>query len=305
VYNDAKRKNVTEKINMRKISILMVIVFMIITLSGCNAIGVFIPNTENSLVGSEEETPGDKGTAENLDESEIHTEEMTGETKESIVGESLATPDSELSTQAPLPIEEVINYFCEVVLQTEYSDGVGDATLVQKWTDRICYRIYGEATEQDKCVLTGFFQQLNEIEGFPGIVPAGENDLTDLALYFYDYNKFNQSFGEFLNYEVADGAVQYWYYTDTNVIYDARIGYRTDIDQYTRNSVLQEEIFNGLGITDSALRHDSIAYQGFSQPQELSEVDWLIIKLLYHPKMKPGMNREECVNVIREIYPLE
>ena len=265
---------------MRKTGIWIVIIIMLIALCGCDIIENSGTNTESPYATSESETT--------LREETITT-----------------APETEIPTQAPLPIEDVINYFCEVVLKTEYSDEVGDATLVQKWTDEIHYRIYGEATQEDKRVLNGFFQQLNEIEGFPGIVPAGENDLTDLALYFYDYAIFNQSFGEFLNYEAADGAVQYWYYTDTNVIYDARIGYRTDIDQYTRNSVLLEEIFNGLGITDTALREDSIAYQGFGQPQELSEIDWLILKLLYHPKMKAGMNREACVNVIREIYPLE
>ena len=273
---------------MRKISVLTVVVFLLAALCGCDVIGNFGPNTENPFVTSESEISSDEETTESSDESEQYAEEMTGETEQ--------------TEETSLSIDEVINYFCEVVLQTEYSDGVGDATLVQKWTKKICYRIYGEATEQDRRVLTGFFEQLNEIEGFPGIVPAGENDLTDLSLYFYDHEAFNRSFGEFLNYEAADGAVQYWYFTDTNVIYDARIGYRTDIDQYTRNSVLLEEVFNGLGITDTVLREDSIAYQGFSQPQELSEIDWLMIKLLYHPKIKAGMNREECVKVIREIY---
>ena len=276
---------------MRKISVLTVVVFLLAALYGCNVIENFKSNTENPFVTSESEITSDEETTESSDESERYAEEMTGETEQ--------------TEETSLPIDEVINYFCEVVLKTEYSDGVGDATLVQKWTDRICYRIYGEATEQDKLILTEFFQQLNEIEGFPGIVPARENDLTDMALYFYDYESFNRSFGEFLNYEMADGAVQYWYYTDTNVIYDARIGYRTDVDQYTRNSVLLEEVFNGLGITDTVLREDSIAYQGFSQPQELSEIDWLMIKLLYHPKMKAGMNREECARLIREIYPFK
>ena len=291
---------------MRKISVLTAVVFLLAALCGCDVIGNFGPNTETPLATSESETAARKETTGESGESETYTQDMTTETEETFGEETTAaSPEAEASTQAPLPIDEVINYFCEVVLQTEYSDGVGDATLVQKWTDRICYRIYGEATEQDKRILTEFFQQLNEIEGFPGIVPAGENDLTDLALYFCDYENFNRNFGEFLNYEMADGAVQYWYYTDTNVIYDARIGYRTDIDQYTRNSVLLEEVFNGLGITDTVLREDSIAYQGFSQPQELSEIDWLIIKLLYHPKIEAGMNREECVKVIREIYPFK
>ena len=101
---------------------------------------------------------------------------------------------------------------------------------------------------------------------------------------------------------MADGAVQYWYYNDTNEIYSARIGYRLDIDQYTRNSVLLEEVFNGLGISDTILREDSISYQGFGQVQELSEVDWLILKLLYHPEIRCGMGKDACAEVIRRLY---
>ena len=108
---------------MRKIGILIVTVIMLTALCGCDAIGAFEPNTENLFTTSESETILYEETTENSGESEIHTEEMTGETEVSI--------------------EEVINYFCEVVLKTEYSDGVGDATLVQKWTDEIHYRIYG------------------------------------------------------------------------------------------------------------------------------------------------------------------
>ncbi|MBQ4562913.1 MAG: DUF2927 domain-containing protein [Lachnospiraceae bacterium] len=198
-------------------------------------------------------------------------------------------------------VEEVIHYFCEVVLASEYSTGTGDPGLVQKWMEPIHYRIYGEATDQDRQVLLGLFDGLNEIEGFPGIFPAGENDVTDLALYFYDQERFNQNFGHIVSDMSAEGAVEYWYWTDTNVIYDARIGYRMDIDQLTRNSVLLEEVVNGLGITDTVLREDSITYQDSSQTQELSEMDWLIIELLYSPEIKCGMDRAECEAVLIQL----
>ena len=69
-----------------------------------------------------------------------------------------------------------------------------------------------------------------------------------------------------------------------------------------RNSVLLEEIVNGLGITDTKLREDSIVYQEYSEIQELSDMDWLLLKLLYHPDIVCGMNKEECESVIRDIY---
>ena len=198
--------------------------------------------------------------------------------------------------------EQMVEYFCEVVLDTEYSTGAGDATMVQKWTAPIRYRIYGDATQEDFQLLERFFAELNAVDGFPGIYPVEEGEAENLYMTFCDLEEFNIAFGDFLNHEVADGAVQYWYYNDTNEIYSARIGYRLDIDQYTRNSVLLEEVLNGLGISDTILREDSISYQGFGQVQELSEVDWLILKLLYHPEIRCGMGKDACAEVIRRLY---
>jgi hypothetical protein len=55
-------------------------------------------------------------------------------------------------------------------------------------------------------------------------------------------------------------------------------------------------------IQDTGLRPDSIIYQEYSEPQELTEVDELILKLLYHPDILPGMNAAQCEEVIRRLY---
>ena len=70
-----------------------------------------------------------------------------------------------------------------------------------------------------------------------------------------------------------------------------------------RNSVILEEIYNGLGpVQDTDLRPDSLIYSAYSTPQELTEIDELILKLLYHPDMVCGMNAQECEAVIRQLY---
>ena len=99
----------------------------------------------------------------------------------------------------------------------------------------------------------------------------------------------------------VDGAVTFWYHDDQ--IDNAIICYRTDITQHVRNSVILEEIYNGLGpIQDTDLREDSIVYAGYSEPQWLSPIDELIIRLLYHPDIRPGMDAQACEQVIRSLY---
>lgn len=199
--------------------------------------------------------------------------------------------------------KDMIAYFNEAVLDTEYSTGDGDPSLVQKWVDPIYYRVTGNPTEEDLVILEALFGQLNEIEGFPGFFPADETRPTeDLTISFLDENTFNIAFSDFLRGEIADGAVQYWYYTDSNIIHSARIGYRTDIGQDIRNSVLLEEVVNGLGFNDTALRSDSIVYQYGSDATALSDVDWLLLKLLYHPDIQCGMNADQCREILEKLY---
>ena len=67
--------------------------------------------------------------------------------------------------------------------------------------------------------------------------------------------------------------------------------------------MILEEIYNGLGpIQDTSMRSDSIIYSEFSQPQNLTDIDELLLKLLYHPDILPGMNAQQCEQVIRALY---
>ena len=199
-------------------------------------------------------------------------------------------------------LRQIQEYFEEVVLNAEFSDGTGDSTLVQKWTEPISYRIYGKPTEEDRRILNDFLAQLNQIPGFPGFYTAEAEGIETLRIHFLEPSLFRDSFSAVVNGEDAYGAMEFWYYTDTNEIYSARIGYRTDLDQMTRSSILLEEIVNMLGISDTLLREDSITYQYSNENLELSDVDWILLKLLYHPQMQCGLDARNCADVIEELY---
>ncbi len=197
-----------------------------------------------------------------------------------------------------VPIEDVITYFNEVCLAAEFVNS-GNPNLLQKWIAPIYYTIDGDMTDEDIAILTRFTQWLNTVEGFPGIYETEEAYRANLEIYFCDQQSLIDRMGE--NFYNMDGAVTFWY--SENQIYREIICYRTDIQQQVRNSVIQEEIYNGLGpIQDTDLRKESIIYSGYSEPQMLTQIDELILKLLYHPQMLCGMNAEECESVIRQLY---
>ena len=201
-----------------------------------------------------------------------------------------------------LSLEQVLTYFQEVTAQTEYAEGIGDPSLLQKWLYPILVEIDGEPTGHDLQILEDFFEQLNQIPGFPGIAMATGLQQANLTISFLTTLDFHEQFDDFIQGEDAWGAAQYWYFNDTNEIHTGRIGYLTDIPQLDRDSILLEEIVNLLGINDTVLREDSIVYQYSNYNLELSDVDWLLLELLYHPDIHSGMNAQQCEEVITELY---
>lgn len=196
------------------------------------------------------------------------------------------------------PVEDVIVYFNEVCLDSEFTDG-GDPSLIQKWAVPIRYLLEGDYTPEDAATVTAFADWLNALEGFPGITPADDSVNYNLRIRFCTREELVSVMGP--NFEGMDGGVTFWY--EDNEIYDATVCLRTDLDQQLRNSVILEELYNGLGpVQDTVLRPDSIIWQEFSQPQWLTPMDALILELLYHPDILPGMNAWECEQVIRRLY---
>ena len=201
-----------------------------------------------------------------------------------------------------LDIELVLTYFQEVCNQLEYTDGTSDPALTKKWLTPLVYRIYGEPTTEDLSVLADLCEQLNAVPGFPGIREAQEDEAENLTLNFLDPESFRAQFSECVQGEDAWGACQFWFYNATYEIHTASIGYRTDIPQTDRNSIILEEIVNTLGISDSGRRSDSIVYQDSNDNLQLSEIDWLLLELLYHPDIDCAMDAEMCEKVIRDLY---
>ena len=194
--------------------------------------------------------------------------------------------------------EDVIGYFHEVCLDAEFVNS-GDPTRLQRWETPILYRWEGE-TPEDRQVLDAFAAWLNGVEGFPGIREAQPDEAANLRITFCGGDDYLEMMGD--NFAGTDGGVTFWY-NGADEIYDGIIGCRSELTSDLRRSVILEEVYNGLGpVHDTAIRPDSIIYSDFSTPQWLSPVDELILKLLYHPDMKCGMDQTQCEEIIRKLY---
>lgn len=280
--------------NRRMISIVMLLA-LIFCLTAC---GMFAAPTEPPTPPESVHTPPSSTPEPSVDPTEKEELPVDPVPDPEPSSEPETEPEhSELYIEG-LAVEDVITYFNEVCLDGEYVHS-GDPSVVQKWTEPIVYALHGDPTEQDLEVLRQFTVWLNNYPGFPGIYEQADTEYANLQIYFCSLEELHERMGPVE--EDLDGMVTFWYNNDE--IYDATICIRNDLDQDIRNSVILEELYNGLGpIQDTQLREDSLIYAGYSAPQALTEIDELILKLLYHHDIRCGMNAEECEAVIRQLY---
>lgn len=254
---------------------------------------------------------------ENITDETVSATDTTILPDTTVVANTTSTPDTTISPETTvvpettlpeelhselyvsgLTADNVLRFFSEVCLDAEYINS-GDPSRVQKWTSPIYYMILGSPTDEDIATIEKMAGILNGIDGFPGIYATSDHGAVNMRIHFCSEQDFLSIMGS--SFAGNDGGVTFWY--SDNEIYNARIAVRNDIDQNLRNSVIMEEIYNGLGpIQDTDLRADSIIYSGFSSPQELTAMDLLILRLLYHHSIKCGMDAEQCKTVISELY---
>lgn len=267
----------------------VILIFCALLLAGCSS-----PEHSLFTIPTEETT---EFTAE-------VTTEITGEVPtQAVITTQTTVPEETEPLQSNLfipgvTIDDVITYFNEVCLDAEMVKG-GNAKLIQKWDVPIYYYIFGEPTEDDLIALNDFETWVNTVPGFPGLSATQDLGQANMKIYFCTEQELHNIMGP--GFENLDGAVTYWY--NNNAIYDATICIRTDLNQYLRNSVIKEELYNGLGpINDTSLREDSIIYANYSEPQYLTDIDKLIMTLLYDPTILCGMNADRCETVLRQLY---
>ncbi|MBQ2319641.1 MAG: DUF2927 domain-containing protein, partial [Clostridia bacterium] len=46
----------------------------------------------------------------------------------------------------------------------------------------------------------------------------------------------------------------------------------------------------------------SVIYEKYTENYALSEMDLILLKLLYHPLIKPDMTKDKCFEIIKKLY---
>ena len=202
-----------------------------------------------------------------------------------------------------LSADQAVLYFNEVCLDIEYTDDLYNQ-VIHKWEKPIYCAAFGSGTEKDLEMMNGFLNLVNSIPGFPGMYGVSDPKDANLAMNFYAWKEFAQNVKKQGVDPTNVGGITFPFWDEqTNAITFVLIYYRSDLTQERRDPILLHELFQSLGIfQDTRLRTESINYEYGTPVSELTDIDLLILKLLYNPKIKSGMNAVQCEYIIRELY---
>lgn len=207
-----------------------------------------------------------------------------------------ATPhrESARGQGASLDFNTTFAYFEEIVFGSEFQNL---EPIVRKWVEPIRIRVFGDPTARDLDALFHTIRDLKSISsGIPPIQVVSENQ--NVSLHFLPKSEFHK-FGP--QKELAEG---YFFirFNDRHEIYQGRILISTEsnLTQVERNHLVREELTQTLGlINDSPLYLDSIFQVEWTLTEAFSELDKELIRMLYHPEVKCGMDREALLKILR------
>lgn len=206
---------------------------------------------------------------------------------------------------------ELIKYFLDVALQSEHGDYINK---IVKWRKpMLLYVIKDKPYSNQVSKIKKTINDINLLatDGFR--IELTENLKNSNAfLYLCSKSKLIElapNFSEKVLYSTdkdISGYADMEFYWDNYNIYKANIYIDSKDPIDIQKSVILEEITQSIGLPyDPETYPDSIFYEHKSEEEintsKYSALDKDIIKLLYHPRMKPGLNKNEVIFEIKRI----
>ncbi len=186
-------------------------------------------------------------------------------------------------------------------LSMEYP-GAGDAQgHLIRWGSSIRVYIEGKPTKKDKETINTMLLNLAlRVPDMPNVTLTTNKSASNVQIYFVPMKQLKNYVPGYV-----EGNWGMFHYNYSNwTIKDAQIGIATDVtDQKSRNHLIQEEFFGALGLlNDHYLYSDSIVYQPWTTVQQPSEVDWLMLNMLYSPLVSPGIEKNEIHRIFKNAW---
>lgn len=176
------------------------------------------------------------------------------------------------------------------------------SSLLKRWEDDIVIYAYGKPTDADLALLDEFIMQLSfRCPFLPAITRTDNKSEANITLYFGPLDTLSSHVS---NYVEGNWGFFTYRYNSSYEIRSAEIAVSSDVTrQKQRNHLIMEELIGVLGLAkDHELYSDSIVYSPWTETQELSDVDWLMMNMLYHPAVHCGMSYPQARSALLDTF---
>ena len=181
--------------------------------------------------------------------------------------------------------------FLDAAFTVEYHNEGRDYML--RWEKPIRISLEGTYTSKDEAFLDAFLAEVTnraadgEFTAFPGIARVQAGGKANVRVIFCPLDEMDS----YLTFYEPDNWGLFEYYYDNYRIYRGAVVVANDVTtQRQRNHLLMEELVGVMGLTNDIYTYsDSIVYQAWTETQQLSDLDWLMLGYLYSDLVKPGM----------------
>ena len=185
---------------------------------------------------------------------------------------------------------------------TEYaSDGTqGKASNLTRWKDSINIYVCGSPKQQDLAELDKFIMECaTHCPNMPNIRVVNSEKKANITLWYGPLKEMKDHSALYV--EGNWGFFSYWTDGEGNIT-RAEIAIASDVNtQASKNHLLREELVGAFGLSnDHFVFSDSILYGEWTTTPQLSDVDWLMLNMLYDRDLKPGMSAAQAREILEK-----
>jgi hypothetical protein len=185
--------------------------------------------------------------------------------------------------------QAAIDYFSQIAFGNEFNANT-DSLVVRKWTQDMRLAIAGTPSQADLQALYGIVIELNQLLDSVQIILTQEQP--NAWIHFVPERDFVTVEPNYVPGNLG------FFYVWWNAAYELRqariLISTTGISQEERSHLIREELTQSLGLMNDAWSYaDSMFYQGWTSTQQYSALDRDLIRILYDPRIHPGMNEDE------------
>ena len=179
-----------------------------------------------------------------------------------------------------------------------------DRGMLIRWTEPATVCADGSPSKTDLQQLDDFLMQLSfRVPEMPPLRRVEDPAEADIVIHYLRLSEIKEREERYVE---GNWGFQTYTYHANGQIFSAEIWIARDkTGQAGRNHLMKEGLVSVLGLTDMhEVYTDSIISRGWSTRQELSDVDWLMLNMLYSAHVFPGWTREQTRDALAAFYRL-